>query len=129
MREIIVDAEADVVTNHTETEDEVQALLDELGDDLEVDISTVDLSMPNLFELQVWTNRRAAAVRDANLLKLQAQANKRLNDRVAEAATNQFNALCWEIAIIDRRYPQAKARSREDMKAQAEQDEKRREQR
>ena len=101
-------------------EDEVAALLNELGDDLEVDGASADLSMPDAYGLQVWANRRVAAVRDANLMRLQAQANKRLNDRAAEAATNQFNALCWEIAIIDKRYPRAKALSQEIMLREAE---------
>ena len=107
------------MTNNT-AEEEVKALLEELGDDLEVDPASADLCMPDAYGLQVWANRRVAAVRDANLLRLQAQANKRLNERAAEAATNQANALCWEVAIIDKRYPRAKALSQELMTREAE---------
>ena len=104
----------------TVAEQEADALLKQLGDDLEIDGASADLSMPDAYGLQVWANRRVAAVRDANLLKLQAQANKRLNERVAEQAMQQYNALCWEIAVIDKRYPRAKALSQELMMREAE---------
>lgn len=94
---------------------DLKAEMGEWGVAASVDPKDADLEMSPAFEERVWASRRMILVRDANLTHLNMIGNRTINPGVASEREKEFNALRWQIAAIDLRYPSAKKISQEMM--------------
>lgn len=88
-------------------------------DDLDINPETADISMPDSFRERFLASARVGHVKDANLLRLNASANKLANPARAEEYERAYRASCWAVAYIDKVCPAAKAISRSLMAATA----------
>lgn len=101
---------------------EVENAVAEIIEYADVDFATADITMPGDYEMLVMANERVGLVRSANVLKLQAAATKALNPQQADASEKAFRNACWQIALIDRNHPKAKALSLDIMQRTADQE-------
>lgn len=85
----------------------------------ELDLDDVDLEMPDDFRDRVAANQRMLLVRDANVLKWKVTANKIMNPEVAKALGKELDATVLTVAIIDKKYINAKALSKSMMERAA----------
>lgn len=91
-------------------ENDAAELTDDLGDLLEdVDISQVDLTMDPDYELRVVANQRMGRVKEANTLRWDMAANKAGNPQQYDKLRQEYTWRIWEIAMLDKRFPAAKA--------------------
>lgn len=81
-------------------------------EDMDIDPTKADISMPDSFRERFLASARVGHVKDANLLRLNASANKLANPARAEEFERAYRASCWAVAYIDKVCPAAKAISK-----------------